>query len=645
MTVLVRAALNFGFLVLCSVVAPAAGNAQGALEAVELSPAPHVNNARHDAKVQVTFNQAVLKSSVTPQSFWVFGRWSGAVSGKFSFSNANQTVTLNADRPFSAGEQVMVVLSNGLVAANGDMIRSSGLSYQFYVRAESQPSFDFVEIAEMTTRTNPGVSTRSYGGIATDLNEDGWMDITVVNEDTADLRTFLNNGESTGAFANFLTPPSPVGDRASPSEPTDFNRDGHADICVVNINDNSVSVLLGNGDGTFAPQQLIPVGNAPRGIAVLDVDGDGDTDIVNSNSGSSNLSLMINDGNGVFGAPTFFEGGGAGEWSLAAADMDNDNILDLVVGARIGETMIVNKCNGDGTFTAQLPQAAGGNTWMVACGDLDGDGDQDITSANSNDNVGSVILGNGDGSLAAPITYPTDNFPLATDIADLDGDGDMDWVVASFGGDWFVFENNGNGSFVMAQEIDAPIAASCSLAADIDNDQDLDLVLIDELEDVIIVMRNSGFTATSNKITLTQGVFGQGNKEEVALSDDQYLKYFADALIPPLDSAIEFVLDGTMATATPSSFILSIESSVNTVGLIQTIEAFNWNSKQFEEVDSFMPSIGADSTRATDLSANIADYIQPKTNAVRCRVGVRQTGPVLFFPWQICIDKFSWTER
>ena len=103
--------------------------------------------------------------------------------------------------------------------------------------------------------------------------------LTIVNEDTADLRVFLNKADGTGLFHDFLTPPSPVQDRASPSEPADFDRDGITDICVANLNTNTVSVLRGRGDGTFDPQQIIPVGLLPRGIVVLDVDGDGDIDI------------------------------------------------------------------------------------------------------------------------------------------------------------------------------------------------------------------------------------------------------------------------------------------------------------------------------------------------------------------------------
>ena len=137
----------------------------------------------------------------------------------------------------------------------------------------------------------------------------------MVNEDHRRLcGVFMNEADGTGSFADFAQPTYGVGNRASPSEAADFNRDGHADIAVANIDDNTISVVLGNGDGTFAPQQTIPVGSTPRGIAVLDMDGDGDADIVNTNRGSSTLSVHVNNGSGVFGAPTTIQGGVNGEW-------------------------------------------------------------------------------------------------------------------------------------------------------------------------------------------------------------------------------------------------------------------------------------------------------------------------------------------
>ena len=463
--------------------------AAGELSVIAVEPRSQKIQAALDAPIVVHFDLPVRRDTVTTQSFWAFGRWSGAIDGEFSFSNDDRTVTLTPSRTYSGGETVMVILAHNITAVSGETMRAGGYSWQFWARAKPA-ALVYRHLDTLNTRDDSGERSRAYGGIASDMNGDGWLDITIVCEDTADLRVFLNRADGTGNYHDFIQPTFPVNDRASPSEPADFNRDGVVDICVVNINTNSVSILLGNGDGTLGPQQQITVGSTPRGIAVLDVDGDGDIDIVNTNVNSSNMSVLLNDGNGVFGRPTFFEGGGSGEWALAAADMNNDGILDLVIGANAGRRMLVSLGNGDGTFTNVESQQSGGAVWMIVCGDVNGDGNVDVAGVNSRHNNGAILFGDGLGNLSSPRIYATDPFPLATDLGDLDGDGDLDWVTSSFSGDWFMFTNDGDGTFTFAEEFIAPQAASCALMLDIDNDGDLDLGLIDEIADVVVLMKS-----------------------------------------------------------------------------------------------------------------------------------------------------------
>ncbi len=486
--------IEAGVVLLLAVGGAAAG---GELAVVSVEPAAHTLTASTTTAITVHFDQPLAPATVNASSFWAFGRWSGTVTGTYTFSDGDRTVTLTPSESLSAGETVMVILSHHLEAAGGAALRSAGYSYQFWT-AVSQTTLTFSELGTLTTRTSQAVSTRAYGGIATDLNNDGYLDITTVNEDSADLRVFLNQADGTGLFNPFLQPTSPVNTQASPSEPADFNHDGFADICVANISTASVSILLGNGDGTYGPQQEITVGSSPRGIAVLDADGDGDVDIVNTNSGTSNMSILFNDGSGVFGLPNFFEGGGAGEWALAAADMNDDGIMDLVIGARSGQTIVINTGDGDGTFTIAGSAPAGGPVWMLVCGDLDGNGTEDVAAVNSSANNGAILRGDGAGNLFLAQTYATDPFSLATDIGDLDGDGDLDWMTSSFSGDWWLYANQGNGTFVFDQEFLAPAAASCSLLFDYDNDGDLDLGLIDELADVVILYTNNGIAGDVN---------------------------------------------------------------------------------------------------------------------------------------------------
>jgi len=479
-----------GLALLLALASPAAA---GTLAVSSLEPAARSMTAERNDVIAVTFDRPVNPATVLPRdTFWAFGRWSGPVDGTFSFADGNQTVILTPTRPLSAGENVMVILSSSLAAMDGSPLRDEGYSYQFWVTSSSA-SLEFTEVDRMTTRTTPGQSSQAYGGFATDLDADGYPDITIVNEITDDLRVFMNTGDGSGLFDPFMTPTVPVGNTPSPSEPSDFNRDGLADVAVANIVGDSVSVLLGSGDGTFLPQQQIVTGGDARGVAVLDVDGDGDTDIAVNSGPAGDFALLLNNGSGVFGAPQQFGSGNSSPRGLGAGDMNEDGILDLVVGSFGADTVAVWIGNGDGTLTSQGPRPAGGQVWMLVIGDVDGDLHEDVSSANSFDDNGAILLGDGAAGLAAPAIYATDPFTLATDLGDLDGDGDLDWILASFTGDWSLYLNDGDGSFTFDREFPSSAAASCSLMVDMDNDGDLDLALIDEIEDEVIVLHNAGF--------------------------------------------------------------------------------------------------------------------------------------------------------
>ncbi|MCP4202639.1 MAG: hypothetical protein GY769_11975 [bacterium] len=473
-------------ILLAALCSPAAS--QNRLTVVAVSPAARSLAADVDSSITVEFDRPVLTSSVSPASFWAFGRWSGAATGTYAFGNGDRTVTLTPDRRFSAGETVMVLLSRDLQAMDGSFLRDAGFSFQFWTRSRGA-GFGFSEIDRFSTRTSPEITTRAYGGFGSDLDGDGFLDLTIVNEDTNDLRTFLNRGDRSGRFHDFLRPTAATENVPSPSEPTDFDRDGNVDVVVANTQDDSVSVFLGNGDGTFQPASHYSVGGEPRGVAVLDADGDGDVDIAATSFFDGQVAVLFNDGAGGFASASTF-GTQRGERAIGAGDMNEDGILDLVVGALTAGEIDVYTGNGDGTFDRAATRSAGGEIWMLVLGDVNGDGSEDVAAVNSDSNNAAILRGDGAGGLSDPQIVATDDFPLATDLADLDGDGDLDWVTSSFFGNWMMWENDGGGAFSLDRSFPAPQAASCSLPMDLDNDGVLDLVLIDELEDEIVLMKN-----------------------------------------------------------------------------------------------------------------------------------------------------------
>lgn len=458
-----------------------------AVEAV--TPAKNAINVARATTITIRFDRALAPASVTRPSLRVFGAQRGPMSGTLAYSDGDRTLTFTPAQSFFPGETVSVQLAHTITGVDATPLRQAGYAFQF-VTAAGAASMAFTQIDEVSVRTD-GSPTRLYGGAYADLDRDGWVDYVAVNELSFDLRVLLNRADGSGLLGPVLTPTIPIGHESSPNEIGDFDNDGNIDFAVSNTSSDSVSIVLGLGNGRFAPQQEVAVGATPHGIAALDVDGDADLDLVVATEDGNVLSLLRNDGHGVFGQRSDFNSGGNGEYALAPGDMNGDGILDLVVGTRYDNNVIVLTGNGDGSFSPAANIDGGGLVWKLVLGDVNGDGALDVASVNGQSGNGAIILGNGDGSLQPPTIYTFGAQMVASDLGDLDGDGDLDWVASNYGaGRWHVLKNDGHGAFTEDSQIDAPSAGSCASLYDFDNDGDLDMALADENADVVLLMRN-----------------------------------------------------------------------------------------------------------------------------------------------------------
>jgi hypothetical protein len=304
----------------------------------------------------------------------------------------------------------------------------------------------------------------------------------------------------------------------------DFNGDGKPDLAVANqcqssgnCSNGSVGVLLGNGDGTFqSAQNYGSGGNNTAAVAVSDLDEDGRADLVLANQCQilgncvvGSVSVLLGNGDGTFQAAQNYLSDGVFAYSVGVGDWNGDKKPDLAIvnqcqtSGNCSGTVTVLLGNGDGTFQAPPSYASGGyDADSVAVGDLNGDGKLDLVVANlcqsnscnkGNNGSVSVLLGNGDGTFQGAQKFATGGFGSSSvAIGDFNGDGNADVVVANQcstsdckrGGSLSVLLGKGNGTLQAARNYSSGAYTALSVAiADFNKDGNLDLAVANQCQD------------------------------------------------------------------------------------------------------------------------------------------------------------------
>jgi hypothetical protein len=328
------------------------------------------------------------------------------------------------------------------------------------------------------------------------------------------------------AFARAMT--FPTGHFPTAIEVADLNGDGKLDVVTANFGDGTIQWFAGHGDGTFSPAATIPVGNGPDSIAIADLNGDGHPDIVVANSGAApfdtatpngnTLSILFGNGDGTF-QPRVDIPTPALPQDVAVADMNGDGHPDLLTANRTDNSISEWLNNGDGTFTFD----PAGHVPMVfrpsalAVGDVNLDGKPDIAVANNGSNRVTVLLGNGDGSFQTGVNYVTPQYPRDIAIADVTGDGLPDIVTANFTSTVSYLVGKGNGVFGPLAAFGAGNAPFALAVHDMNGDGRPDVVVAvqnDNTVNVLLKSRvNGGFQPIS--IFATHG----GGPTAVAVGD------------------------------------------------------------------------------------------------------------------------------
>lgn len=294
----------------------------------------------------------------------------------------------------------------------------------------------------------------------------------------------------------------------------DLNDDGHLDLITANADGNSISVLLGNGNGTFQAAQTYSTGAYPRSVAVGDFKGDGKLDVVTANAGSvyadggGSLSILLGNGDGTFQAaqsialpgevPAGYPGPGTvpqTPLAVAVGDMNGDGKLDLTVSARAFASVVIGSGpygnyyqtfdssyvnvlvgNGSGGFSPASTTPVSALPLALTLADFNGDHKLDVLTSTSVS--ASVLLGNGNGTLGSPVGVNglwigSDTVP----VGDFNKDGKPDLLLRdSTGNNLLVMTGNGDGTFQLSQTINVNNIGA-TVVGDVNGDGNLDVVI------------------------------------------------------------------------------------------------------------------------------------------------------------------------
>jgi len=365
----------------------------------------------------------------------------------------------------------------------------------------------------------------------------GTVTFTDASNGNATLATAALNAQT--AVLGFSASTYAVGAYANAVAVGDFDGDGNPDLVTADgecCEESTVSVLHGNGDGTFSARREYGVGVMPSAVVVGDFNGDSKPDIAVVNEGCcpspSSVSVLLGNGDGTFQPQqTYAVGSGASRsFALAIGDFNGDGIQDLVVPNYSDETVSVLLGNGDGTFQPQQTLAIGFAPGNVAVGDFNRDGKADMAIAHQPwDYEVTVLLGNGDGTFQPPQTYATGSQPYELVVGDFNGDGiaDLGMVAGTdSAGKVCVMLGNGDGTFQPPQISAAGVWPDGLAIADFNGDGKLDLAVADENYEVLVLLGNGDGTFQSPQtyaiaglaIAVAKGDFNGDGKPDIAIT-------------------------------------------------------------------------------------------------------------------------------
>jgi hypothetical protein len=356
------------------------------------------------------------------------------------------------------------------------------------------------------------VGSEPKGVVIADFNNDGKMDLAVVNRGSFNVSILL--GDGAGDFTSSGNFPT-GGTFGEPSALSvgDFNGDGKNDVAVSKPNVHLISILLGDGTGQLGAPADFSVGENPGKSAVGDFNGDGKVDLVIADSGfnSGGVYVLLGNGTGSFGSPTKLDTGSRPGYVIVA-DFNGDNKSDLAlsnIGFGFNKISIFTGI-GNGTFTGPVNLTVGSTPEGLVAGDFNKDGFVDLAVANADSNNVSILKGDGLGGFGAATNFLAGSFPTPIASGDFDNDGNLDLAVGSnqTGDRISILRGDGTGQFAAPASFSAGSGPYELAARDLNGDNRSDLVVANASTNDVTVILGSLPTISIGDTSVIEGDTG-----------------------------------------------------------------------------------------------------------------------------------------
>jgi len=339
----------------------------------------------------------------------------------------------------------------------------------------------------------------SPGGIAVgDFNGDGNLDLAATNIDNDNISIFLGDGAGNfGAQTTFA-----VGDGPNSLAVGNFNGDTISDLAVVNTNSNDLYILVGNGAGSFSPSSITGLGGFGNAVGVGYFNNDGFLDVV-TGSGNNTISVLMGNGAGGFSSQTTYTSNGT--FFVGVGDFNGDTKPDIAASNFVANTVSIFLNDGSGNFNFQAAHTVGTGPASIAVEDFNGDSNLDLAVANGVSNNVSILLGDGLGGFGAQTTFAVGNGSGGITVGDFSGDGNLDLAVTNYyGNNVSLLLGDGAGNFGSQTTYAVGTGPRSLVNGDFNSDGNLDLALPNKSSNNISILLAKPIVSITPGITPTE---------------------------------------------------------------------------------------------------------------------------------------------